>query len=109
MIYFKSSVLNRIFKPTRTEIDEQAQRLCNKACFENYITAYNALRCQVGIEYACFMNNILYNEILSKLCERTHSQFGIVAMTRAATAMVIVNKEIWKAFLGVHVRKYFKI
>ena len=89
--------MNRIFKPRRTEIDEQVQRLCNKARFENYVAAYNALRCQVEIEYDCFMNNTLYNKILSKFCERTHSQYGIVAMTRAA--MVIVNKEIWKAFL----------
>ena len=97
LLHFRSSVLNRIFKPRRTEIDEQVQRLCNKARFENYVAAYNALRCQVEIEYDCFMNNILYNKILSKFCERTHSQYGIVAMTRAA--MVIVNKEIWKVFL----------
>jgi len=38
--------------------------------------------------------------------DRTHSQFGIVAIIKEA--MVIVNKEIWKAFLEVrttHVQK----
>ena len=50
----------------------------------------------------CFfiiMNNTLWNEILSNLCEQTHSQFGIFALARAA--MVIVNKEIWRVFLEV--------
>ena len=45
------------------------------------------------------MNNTVWNVILSNLCKRTHSQFGIVALARAA--MVIVNKEIWRAFLEV--------
>ena len=43
------------------------------------------------------MNIILWKDILEPLCERTHSQFGIVAIVRAS--MVYVNKEIWKAFL----------
>ena len=44
MLYLQSSVLNKISKPRRTEIDEQVQRLCNKARFESKIVAYNAQR-----------------------------------------------------------------
>ena len=75
------------------------QRQCNKARFKNYVVAYNALHWQLEIEYDFFMNKTLYKEILSRFYERTHSQFGIVALARAA--MVIVYKEIWRAFLEV--------
>ena len=46
------------------------------------------------------MNTILWKDILENFCNRTHSQYGIVAIVRAT--MVTVNKEIWKAFLDRH-------
>ena len=48
-------------------------------------------------EYAIFMNRDLWVKIAEPLCDRTHSQFGIVAIVSAL--MVVMNKEIWKAFL----------
>jgi len=99
LLYFQSSYLNKIFKTRRIEVNESVQRICNKARFQNLIAAYNGLRCQLEVEYDTFMNTTLWNVILSNFCERTHSQFGIVALTRAG--MIIVNKEIWKAFLEV--------
>ena len=45
------------------------------------------------------MNSNLWVKNAEPLCGRTHSQFGIVAIIRAL--MVVVNKEIWKAFLDV--------
>ena len=39
----------------------------------------------------------MWKDILEPLCERTHSQYGIVAIIRAS--MVFVNKEVWKAYL----------
>ena len=57
-------------------------------------------------QYDIFMTVSLWENILEGFCDRTHSQFGIVAIIRAA--MVIVNKEIWKAYLEVratHVQK----
>ena len=43
------------------------------------------------------MNVYLWKDILEQFCDRTHSQFGIVAIIRAT--MINVNKEIWKNFL----------
>jgi len=43
------------------------------------------------------MNVNLWKDILEQFCDRTHSQFGIVAIIRAT--MINVNKEIWKKFL----------
>ena len=43
------------------------------------------------------MNVSLWKDILEQFCDRTHSQYGIVAIIRAC--MIVVNKEIWKAFL----------
>ena len=52
------------------------------------------------------MNVSLWKDILEQFCDRTHSQYGIVAIISAV--MITVNKEIWKAFLEVratHVHK----
>ena len=43
------------------------------------------------------MNVKLWRDILENICDRTHSQYGMVAIIRAV--MIIVNKETWKAFL----------
>ena len=48
-------------------------------------------------EYESFMNIHLWKDILEHHCDRTHSQYGIVAIVRAA--MIIVNKQIWKALM----------
>ena len=45
------------------------------------------------------MNVKLWNDILEYHCDRTHSQYGIVAIIQAS--MMVVNKEIWKAYLDV--------
>ena len=47
-------------------------------------------------ENESFMNIHLWKDILEHHCDRTHSQYGIEAIVRAA--MIIVNKEIWKAY-----------
>ena len=39
----------------------------------------------------------MWKDILEQFCDRTHSQYGMVAISQAC--MVIVNKKIWKAFL----------
>ena len=83
--------------PKIKEVDLSIQRIANKARFEFYIGIYNALRLQCEREYDIFMNRDLWVIIAEPLCDRTHSQFGIVAIIRAL--MVVVNKEIWKAFL----------
>ena len=67
------------------------------ATYENLIAYYNALRCIWEKEYDIFMNTTLWNDIIKPLTKREHSQFGIVAISRAA--MVDVNKETWKAYL----------
>ena len=97
MLKFNSTYVKSVMIPRAKEIDEAIQRIANKAKFENYVACYNALRCQGEQEYDLFMNVILWKDILEPLCERTHSQYGIVAIIRAS--MVYVNKEIWKAFL----------
>ena len=97
MLNFNSTYLRSIMNPRAKEIDENIQRIANKAKFENYVACYNALRCQCEQEYDLFMNVILWKDILEPLCERTHSQYGIVTINRAS--MVFVNKEVWKAFL----------
>ena len=61
--------------------------------FENLIAYCNALRFIAEKMYATFMNNTLWNTIIQLLKKREHSQFGLVAISRAA--MVDVNKEIW--------------
>ena len=43
------------------------------------------------------MNCDLWVVVAEPFCDRTHSQYGIVTIIRAL--MVVVNKEIWKAFL----------
>ena len=43
------------------------------------------------------MNVTVWKDILENFCDRTHSQYGIVAIIRAV--MITVNKEIWKSFL----------
>ena len=43
------------------------------------------------------MNRDIWVVVAEPFCDRTHSQYGIVAIVRAL--MVVVNKEIWKAFL----------
>jgi len=83
--------------PRANEVDEKIQRIANKAKFENYVACYNALQCQCEQEYDLFMNVLLWKDILEPLCERTHSQYGIVAINRAS--MVFVNKEVWNVFL----------
>ena len=42
------------------------------------------------------MNVILWRDMLEPLCERAHSQHGIVAINRAS--MVVVNKEVYKVY-----------
>ena len=96
MIRFQSSYLKTVFDPRVEELNMQFQQMVNKARFQNYLVLYNALRCKCEQEYDLFMNVILWKEILENFCDRTHSQYGIVAIVRAA--MVTVNKEIWKAF-----------
>ena len=43
------------------------------------------------------MNRDLWIKVVEPLCDRTHSQYGIVAIIRAV--MIVANKEIWNAFL----------
>jgi len=97
MLTYRSTHLQRIFAPRIKELDANVQRLINKARFENYVVVYNALRCQCELEYDLFMNVKLWRDILENICDRTHSQYGMVAIIRAV--MIILNKEIWKAFL----------
>ena len=80
-------------------MDAKIQQISNKARFENYIAIYSALRCQCELEYDTFMNVKLWNDIKDYHCDRTHSQYGMVAIIRAS--MVAVNKEIWRAYLDV--------
>ena len=102
---FSKSKLSRI-RPTDIEpgfIDKliemfrDIQRFVNKTRFDNYLAAYTALKCKCEAEYDFFMNVHLWKDILENFCDRTHSQYGIVAIVRAD--MIIVNKEIWKAYL----------
>ena len=106
MLTFDSTYMNNLFENRIQILDADFQRTINKARFENYFVAYNPLRCLCEAKYDIFMNVSLWENILEGFCDRTHSQLGIVAIIRAA--MVIVNKEIWKAFLEVratHVQK----
>ena len=80
-------------------MDTKFQRSVNIARFENYVAAYNALRCQCESEYDLFMNITVWKDILKDFCDRTHSQYGGVAIVREA--MITVNKEIWKSFLDL--------
>ena len=77
------------------DLDAKFQRSVYIARFENYVAAYNALRSQC--ECDLFMNVTVWKDILENFCDRTHSQYGIVAIIRAV--MITVNKEIWKSFL----------
>ena len=97
MIHFRSTYLQNVFALKIKEIDMNIQCIANKARFEFYTSIYNALRCQYKQESDIFMNHNLWINIVDPLCDRTHSQFGIVAIIQAL--MVVVNKEIWKAFL----------
>jgi hypothetical protein len=97
MLNFNSKYVRSIMTPRAQEIDEKIQRIANKARFENYVVCYNALKCQCEQEYDLFINVLLWKDILEPLCERTHSQYGIVAIIRAS--MMFRNKEVWKACL----------
>ena len=80
------------------QVNLNISRTANKARFEFYVGRYNALRLQGESEYDIFMNRDLWGKkIAEPICDRTHSQFGIVAIIRAL--MEVINKEIWKAFL----------
>ena len=105
IMHFRSTYLQSVITPKIKELDLNIQRIANKARFEFYVGIYNALRLQCEIEYDIFMNRDLWVLIAVPLCDRTHSQFGIVAIIRAL--MVVVNKEIWKAFL-VFVYRFLK-
>ena len=94
---FIVEVLKGVASEQTKKLDANFQRLVNKARFENYLVAYNAFRCHCKTEYDIFVNISLWKDILEQFCDRTHSQYGIVAILR--TAMITVNKEIWKAFL----------
>ena len=83
--------------PKSKELDITFQKIANKARFEFYVGIYNALRLQCEKEYDIFMNRDIWVVVAEPFCDRTHSQYGIVAIVRAL--MVVVNKEIWKAFL----------
>jgi hypothetical protein len=83
--------------PKVKELDITFQKIANKARFEFYVGIYNALRLQCETEYDIFMNRDVWVVVAEPFCDRTHSQYGIVAIVRAL--MVVVNKEIWKAFL----------
>ena len=61
------------------------------------MAAYNALRCKCESDYDFFMNVTVWKDILEDFCDRTHSQYRIVAIVRAI--MIVVNKQIWKSFL----------
>ena len=97
MLPYRSSYMHQVFAERTKQLDANFQRVINKARFENYTAAYNALRCKCETEYDFFMNVSLWKDILEQFCDRTHSQYGIVAIIRAC--MIVVNKEIWKAFL----------
>ena len=97
MLKFKSTYIQQVFAQRTKDLDLKFQRLANIARFENYVATYNALCCQCESEYDLFMNVTVWKDILENFCDRTHSQFGIVAIIRAV--MIIVNKEIWKSFL----------
>ena len=97
IVNFKSTYIQQVFVQRTKDLDLKFQRLANIARFENYVATYNALRCQCESGYDLFMNVTVWKDILENFCDRTHSQFGIVAIIRAV--MIIVNKEIWKSFL----------
>ena len=96
MLTFYSTYMNSLFENRIQNLDANFQQTINKARFENYFVAYNALRCICEAEYDIFMNVSLWESILEEFCDRTHSQFGIVAIIRAAT--VIMNKLSGKVF-----------
>ena len=102
MLIFRSTYVDNLLAPRIKEVDATIQRIANKARFENYVAIYNALRCQCEFEYDEFMNVKIWKDILEHHCDRTHSQYGIIAIIRAS--MVVVNKEIWKAFLDVRTK-----
>ena len=94
MLSYNCKYVRTIMTPRAKEIDEKIQRIANKTRFENFVACYNALKCQCEQEYDLFVNVSLWKDILEPLCDRTHSQYGIVAIIRAS--MVFVNKEIAK-------------
>jgi len=96
-MHFRSTYLQSVITPKIKEVGVSIQRIANKARFEFYVGIYNALRLQCEREYDIFMNRDLWVIIAEPLCDRTHSQYGIVTIVRAL--MVVVNKESWKAFL----------
>jgi len=96
-LHFRSTYLQSVMTPKVKELDITIHKIANKARFEFYVGIYNALRLQCETEYDIFMNRDLWVVVAEPFCDRTHSQYGIVAIVRAL--MVVVNKEIWKAFL----------
>ena len=106
MLTFDSSYMSSIFESRIQILDADFQPMINRSRFENYFVAYNPLRCSCKTESDIFMNVSLWETILEQFCDRMHSQYGIVAIIRAV--MIVVNNEIWKAFLEVcstHVHK----
>ena len=98
MIKHNSTLFKSIFAERAKKTDLDVRKVVTLAKYENLIAYYNALRCICEREYDTFMNTTLWNDIIKPLTKREHSQFGIVAITRAA--MVDVNKETWKAYLA---------
>ena len=92
MLKFRSSHLQQVFTPSIKDVDASFQKSANKARFENYVAAYNALtdRCKCESEYDLFKNVTVWKDILTHFCDRTHSQYGRVAIVRAV--MITVNK-----------------
>ena len=77
MLTFSSTYVNKLLAPRIKEVDAKIQRI------HNYVVAYNAQRCQCEFEYDTFIHVNLWKDILERHCDRTHSQYGIVAIIRA--------------------------
>ena len=56
MLNFDSSYMHNIFPARSENLDAEWQKMVNKARFENYVVAHNALRLQCESEYDRFMN-----------------------------------------------------
>ena len=60
MLTFDSNYMSSIFENSIQNLDADFQRMINKARFENYFVAYNALKCTCEAEYDIFMNISLW-------------------------------------------------
>ena len=98
MISFDSEYMHNFFVERAKDLDKSFQRLVNKATFDNYLAAYTALASQCEFEYDALMNVSLWKDILDMFCDKTHSQFGMVAIIRAE--MIIVNKRNSESISG---------